>query len=219
MCGRYFIDDDETIEEMRRIFRDIDTKYNTAPVCDSDATSRSLSVPNIVSPKTGEIFPTDTVPILLSDRGQVQPVLMSWGFPKWQGSGVMINARSETAAEKPMFATSLRQRRCIVPTNGFYEWNQHVSGRQKPKFLIRKEDDRMLYLAGLYASFAEANGAPYEAFVILTVDANSSVSSLHDRMPLVVERKYCTQWLLDTSFASALLHSPCEAKVSLSLIS
>lgn len=218
MCGRYFIDDDETIVEMRRIFRDIDAKYNTAVVNDTNAATLPVSGLKMQIPKTGEIFPTDTVPILLSEKGRVQPVLMSWGYPKWQGSGVMINARSETAADKPTFAESVRHRRCIIPTNGFYEWNQRITGRGKPKYLLHKDNERMLYLAGLYASFQKENGDLYEAFVILTVDANSSVRPLHDRMPLIVEREYCTHWLLDMAYASALLHSPCDAKLSLSLI-
>ena len=223
MCGRYFIDDDETIAEMRRIFRDIDAKYNTVPNSDVNAVPHPVATDDIketelTRPKSGEIYPTDTVPILLTEDKQVQPVLMSWGFPKWQGSGVVINARAETAEEKAMFASSVRQRRCIVPTNGFYEWNQRETGPGKPKYLLRKESERMLYLAGVYASFHKKNGTPYEAFVILTIGANSSVSPLHDRMPLIVEREYCTRWLLDNSFASSLLHTPCDTKMALSLI-
>lgn len=228
MCGRYFIDDDETISEMRRIFREIDVKYNSEAAAVSSLPNDlkpSNSTPALRSPllnkaplKTGEIFPTDIVPVLRNEHREVAPVLMSWGFPKWQASGVIINARSETAAEKKMFSSSLLARRCLVPTNGFYEWN-HESGRAKEKYLLRTPCDPMLYLAGLYAGFRKPDGLLYDAFVILTIDANPSVRQLHDRMPLIVEREDRDRWLLDNEFAFSLLHTPCLSEMSLSLIS
>ena len=88
MCGRYMITDDADIEEIGRILRDIDDKYNGTGV----------------SVKTGEIFPADNAPILSVQSGKPTLLAMKWGFPKWDGKGVIINAKSETAAEKRMFA-------------------------------------------------------------------------------------------------------------------
>lgn len=71
---------------------------------------------------------------------------MSWGFPKWDGKGVIINAKSETASEKNI-KQSLLQRRCVIPSTGFYEWNN--AGKSKEKYLFRSETSPVLYMAGI----------------------------------------------------------------------
>ena len=105
MCGRYCLFPDEN-EEIRRILEEIDAQYGPEAV------------------KTGEIFPTNPAPVLLPQGDGLQPCPMVWGFPKFGGKGVIINSRGETAAEKRMFRSSLLQRRCAIPTTGFYEWDQ-----------------------------------------------------------------------------------------------
>ena len=77
----------------------------------------------VASIHTGEIFPTNAAPILLPDGQKMTPKPMTWGFPSFKGKGVIINARGETALDKPMFRRSVLERRCIVPTTGFYEWD------------------------------------------------------------------------------------------------
>jgi len=196
MCGRYYIEDDETIAEMRKIFDEINQRYQNTPQRDAW--------------KTGEIFPTDTAPVLIGEKDAVQPVLMKWGYPKWQGSSVIINARAETADEKPMFRASIRQRRCIIPSSGFFEWD-HTEGHAKTKFLLHRKESSLLYMAGLYSFFEDPNGNNYSAYVILTVPANSSVLPIHTRMPLVVEPGHNDLWLQDESYARSLLNAPCQA--------
>src|SRR5450756_1895017 len=98
MCGRYYIADEEEIIEMREILEKINKRY-------ADSSERA-------SMKTGEIFPTNVAPILVADQQITRANLMTWGFPRWQGSGVVINARAETIAEKQMFRTSIANRRC-----------------------------------------------------------------------------------------------------------
>lgn len=98
MCGRYSLFNDKEIVDIAQIIQEVESRYGTAV-------------------NTGEIYPTNLVPVLIG--GDVHPEPARWGFPKFNGSGVIINARAETAAEKPTFKTSLLTRRCAVPTTGF----------------------------------------------------------------------------------------------------
>jgi len=221
MCGRYYIDDDETISEMRRIFREIDAKFNApgSHAVQSDASRMDTTqTENSSLLKTGEIFPTNIAPVLLGKDSGMVPVPMSWGFPRPGASGVLINARAETAAEKPMFARAVRTGRCLIPTNGFYEWT-HEQGEPKHKYLLLGQESRMLYLAGLFASFTGLDDAGLSAFVILTVAANDTVRPLHDRMPLIVGPTERRGWLTDEVFARSLMLTPCTAQLNRSLLS
>lgn len=202
MCGRYYIADDETNAEIRKICSEITMKYQNTSPC----------VPMI----TGEIRPTNAAPVLLAQRESTQPELMTWGYPRWQGSGVLINARAETAAEKPLFRSSISQRRCIIPSNGFFEWD-HNEGHAKSKFLLQLKESPILYIAGLYSNFEDKSGKKYAAYVILTVNANESVLPIHDRMPLIVEPGKNYQWLHDEKYARAIMLSPCLAELSVTM--
>jgi len=200
MCGRYYIDDGEFASEMQKILDEINDKYRDTP--------------QGAAMKTGEIFPSYVAPVLVSEHESVRPALMTWGYPRWQGSGVIINARSETAAEKPLFRSSISHRRCIVPSSGFYEWD-HAEGRPKTKFLLRRPESPMLYMAGLYATFDDPSGINYAAYVILTVAANASVSSIHDRMPMILDPRQNDPWLHDEHYARTLLHEPCKIELAM----
>lgn len=109
MCGRYTLMTDEEYGDIRRIIQEVQDKLHGAPV------------------KTGEIFPTNLAPVLLTDQGRVEAEAAIWGFPNFRNKGVIINARAETAPEKPMFRKSLLTSRCIVPTTGFFEWSKEKS--------------------------------------------------------------------------------------------
>ena len=193
MCGRYYIADEDEMFEMREIINEVNERY----------TEHSLMT-------TGEIFPTNVAPVLIADKQIKRAIPMTWGYPKWQGLGVVINVRAETAMEKPMFRTSIANRRCIVPSNGFFEWD-HQDGR-KEKYLVRLKTTPMLYMAGLYSEF-KSNGIQYTAFVIITTDANRTLSQIHDRMPLVLERGQTDLWLHNEQFAMTVLTKPCEAEM------
>lgn len=198
MCGRYYIADEEEIIEMREILREVNQRYANRP--------------ELALLKTGEVFPTNVAPVLLADQDVSQAGLMAWGFPRWEGSGVVINARSETAAEKPMFKGSVGSKRCIIPATGFFEWD-HAAGHTKDKYLLRQKNSPLLYMAGLYAVFADPHGLAYAAFVILTTEANATVRPIHDRMPLIIESGQTEQWLHDESYARSMLKSPCAAEM------
>ena len=102
---------------------------------------------------------------------------MHWGFPQYQKKGLLINARAETALERRTFCDSVRHRRCIIPAKHFYEWDS-----DKNKVTFFREDRPILFMAGFYNWFQNE-----ECFMILTTQANASVSPVHNRMPVVLD--------------------------------
>ena len=147
--------------------------------------------------KTGEIFPGDTVPAVVERSGKLLPVPATFGFPGFSGGKLLINARSETAAEKPAFAESLRQRRIILPANGFFEWSRD---EKRAKYRFSVENARTIYLCGLYRL---VDGAPH--FVILTRAANDSMRSTHDRMPVIAGEDQVRPYLTDRDAAMEII--------------
>ena len=179
MCGRFLFDADGDIEEVTKILHGIG-ENNSARI------------------KTGEIFPTNNVPILSIMDGKPSLSVMKWGFPKWDGKGVIINARSETADQKKSFAKPLAERRCVIPSTGFFEWRRDSKGKASEKFLFNVPDERMLYMAGVYSE--NADGA---CFVILTRAANDSISDIHNRMPVILYKSEHVRWLTEQSYIQA----------------
>ncbi|KNY30268.1 protein of unknown function DUF159 [Pseudobacteroides cellulosolvens ATCC 35603 = DSM 2933] len=116
------------------------------------------------------------------------------GFSNFKNSGVIINARAETVAEKPMFRRSFASKRCLVPANGYYEWLTHEN-KTKTKYLIKVKDKSIFYMAGLYDIFNDTGGKPYAAIAIITTEANSDVSFIHDRMPVILNDESIKVWL------------------------
>lgn len=146
--------------------------------------------------ENGEIYPTNTAPILMGLSLSPEPA--AWGFPGFKGSGAVINARAETAAEKRMFAESLVARRCVIPSTGFYEWKKE--GREKRKYLFRIPEKKLLYMAGLYKEFQGER-----RYVILTTEPNSSIADVHNRMPVVLPEDMLATWVMDGDMAEQIL--------------
>lgn len=143
-----------------------------------------------------EVFPSDGAPVLVLREGKVVPAVMGWGFPGMQGGRNVINARAETAEERPMFRDGVAARRCVVPATGFYEWDA-----DKRRYLFRMPARTELYMAALYGVFGgEAR------YCILTTQANASVAPVHHRMPLVLRAQEVRPWLEDEQTARRLLH-------------
>ena len=195
MCGRYQVSTEEEIMEMREILNEVNERYK-----DSE---------KLTAMKTGEIFPTETAPVIVTGKGETGVALMKWGIPQWKGNGVIINARAETAMEKPTFRSMLTHRRCVVPTTGFYEWQKQTGSKTKTKYLFRLPDTKMVYLAGFYGLYAGIN-----EYVILTTAPNSSISAYHDRMPLILTPDQISDWLKDVKFATELVQSPCDVMLN-----
>jgi putative SOS response-associated peptidase YedK len=145
-----------------------------------------------------EVRPTDFAPILIPASPRVErprPLTkrVRWGFPGFKGSAVVINARSETAEIKPMFSSSLKHRRCIIPATGFFEWTGEKTN--KVKHLIKAVEAPLMFFAGCYNDF-RIKETLETRFVILTTAANSFISEIHDRMPLILQEDQVTDWLL-----------------------
>ena len=111
MCGRYYIEESES-EEIAWIVNEV--KKNNPEI------------------KTGEIYPSNLVPIVSQREKKVTADACVWGFPGFGGKGLIINARAESVREKPMFRDAFFQNRCVVPSTGFYEWSA-----SKQKYLFR----------------------------------------------------------------------------------
>ncbi len=176
MCGRYYVDD-ETSREIRKILEQLDAKYENN------------------SKKTGEIFPTDKAPILAAFHNRIEPELSVWGFPNFYKKGVIINARAETALDKKTFRECVINRRCVIPSSGFYEWDSN-----KKKFLFTREGSEILYMAGVYNYYQDEC-----RFVILTTEANESMTEVHNRMPVILEGEDINGWILDQNSTSRIL--------------
>lgn len=150
-------------------------------------------------PPRYNIAPTQPVIILRLDyKGERELTLVRWGLvPSWVRKPAefttLVNARAESAAEKPSFRAALRHRRCIVPADGFYEW-MGKPGARRPH-LVRLKEGGPMALAGLYEHWLGADGSEFESMAILTVPANRALSALHDRMPLVLAPDAFSQWL------------------------
>lgn len=190
MCGRYNFTVEES-NELREIVQKLDRKLKGQGYTMQDY-------------QVGEVFPTNHAIILTNENQQVEPSIMKWGYPGFQNKGVIINARSETAFEKKTFRESLMSRRCIIPARSFYEWD-----KSKVKYDCQREDATELYMAGLYAVYEGET-----RFVILTTEANTSMSQIHHRMPLILEKTQLNDWLLKQEKVNELLHRiPCELEL------
>jgi putative SOS response-associated peptidase YedK len=125
--------------------------------------------------------------------------LLRWGLvPHWAEDpsvgNRMINARAETAHQRPAFRDAMRRRRCLIPADGFYEWQKQERGKRKQPYLIRMKDDRPFGFAGLWESWGRGNER-LETFTILTTSPNELVAHIHDRMPVIVAPEEYDRWL------------------------
>jgi putative SOS response-associated peptidase YedK len=126
-------------------------------------------------------------------------VLVRWGLiPSWakepgQIKTTLINARAESAADKPSFRGPLRHRRCLVPATGFYEWTGRPGAKQPHHMTPRSGG--LMALGGLWEQWLGADGSELETMAILTVEANQAMARLHERMPLIIQPGDFDRWL------------------------
>lgn len=138
------------------------------------------------------VAPMQPVRVLRHDaNGKMEVLEMRWGFvPHWAKdpakASPMINARCETIAQKPTFRDAFHDRRCIMPTSGFYEWRRE----DKQPFYIQMKDESLFALAGIWDKTGNS-----ESFAIVTTEANSVVAEYHDRMPVIIAKKDVATWL------------------------
>jgi putative SOS response-associated peptidase YedK len=163
------------------------------------------------------VAPTHQIPAIVSQGEETLMAAFSWGLvPGWAKDPAigsrMINARSETAAEKPSFRTALGKRRCIVPADGWYEW-QGSPGKKTP-FYFSASNEEVLGLAGIYESWKQPDGQILWSAAILTQQARPDFSFIHDRMPVLLTPDMQQSWLnLPTSPLSDVLDAAASVQL------
>lgn len=145
------------------------------------------------------IAPTDRAAVIRPEDGGHTLAMLRWGLvPFWAKElaigNRMINARSETVAEKPAFRAAFKERRCIVPADGYYEWTG-AKGNKQPHYITRA-DDKPIGFAGLWERWRDkANDDTVETFTILTMPSSGPIGHLHDRMPVMLDDVSAEYWL------------------------
>lgn len=145
------------------------------------------------------VAPSQLAPVVRQDQGgRRTAAMLKWGLvPFWAEDpdigNRLINARAEEVTGKPAFRAATKQRRCLVPADGFYEWKAGEGGRKQP-YLIRVRDAELFAFAGLWESWGKGDQR-IDTFTILTGKPNELVSPIHDRMPVIVRPEHYDQWL------------------------
>jgi len=198
MCGRFYIAPEAHLEKtfahlQLKLFPDLPIKFS------------------------GEIFPNDIVPVFIMEDGRRMAKPMIWGFPKWDGKGVVFNARRETCLDKKMFSQSIRNRRGAVLTTGFFEWTPQPGQKKKDKYLFTLPGQKFLFLAAIWDKFENPlSGRIPEHFTILTTEANSSMAAYHTRMPVILTEDEVDGWLSGGDFHQYLDRVQSEVSAELS---
>jgi putative SOS response-associated peptidase YedK len=153
------------------------------------------------------IAPTQQVIVFRAEGdGNREAVLMRWGYPSAAGS-LLVNARSETVAKLPTFRQGLAERRCLIPADGFYEWQK--AGRRKQPYFIRRRDGQPFAFAGIWQ---DGPGGPTAECVMLTQGAGDTMRPIHDRQPVRLGPEAWDKWLsaepADPAALTALLETP-----------
>lgn len=156
-----------------------------------------IEVPEFFAPRYNAA-PTQLLPILTDEHPQGLS-LFYWGTtPEWSKNKMpsekVINVRAETIPEKPALKRAMMNMRCIIPADSFYAWKRLGKKSQVPYRVIRK-DNEVFGIAGLWEEFENEDGQPVHTFMMLTVPADPSVASIHERMPLILSRNGITTWL------------------------
>jgi putative SOS response-associated peptidase YedK len=216
MCGRYAAKKDPaTLMDEFDAFDQLDdpppADYNVAP---------TKNVVTVV-----QRHPRDADGNVLPDEPAVRVLrVMRWGLvPFWakdaSGGGRLINTRVETAAEKPSFRKALTRRRCLVPADGWYEWQR--DGKEKRPFYMTGQTDASLAFAGIWETWRDpkdADAKPLVTFSILTTDAVGQLAEIHHRMPLLMPPERWAEWLdPDREDVTGLLAPPLEIVDALEL--
>jgi putative SOS response-associated peptidase YedK len=187
MCGRFT----QEFPEAPRALLEISALLNNWP-----------------SPARYNIAPTQVAGLVRAGEDGLERALLRWGLvPAWSKDGKMlgstINARLESAAEKPTFRSAYRHRRCLVPMSGYYEWVETASGKQP--FYLSAKDGAPLWVAGLWERWTRSE-TPIETFTIITRAAEGDAATIHDRMPGILPAPVAAEWITgSTEAATGLL--------------
>jgi len=177
MCGRYTIT--VTMEELESMFR-------LGPREDANYRPRYNAAPG------------QMIPAIVAHEGANRLGELRWGLiPSWargpQDGLKLINARSETAADKPSFRRLFERKRCVIPADGFYEWDKRGGTRQPYRFVLKERP--LFSMAGLYDTWIGPDGSKVSSVIILTTAANELMAPIHDRMPVILRPEDEAAWL------------------------
>jgi len=175
-------------------------------------------LPNL--PPRYNIAPTQDVAgiRLAGDDGKPSFTLFRWGLiPSWAkdpsiGSR-LINARAETIADKPAFRAAFRRRRCLIPADGFYEWEKRPDGGKQP-WRVTLEGGVPFAFAGLWEDWLGADGSEVETCTMVTADAAPGIAHIHHRMPVILDPADHALWLRGTTDEAAALLHPYRGKLA-----
>jgi len=150
-------------------------------------------------PPRDYVTPGGPLAIIRNWQNRREYTLVRWGFvPGWAkqpGTGrPLINARAETITEKPSFKSAIKHRRCLIPADGFYEWQGKVPGKKQP-FHIHRPDHCLFAMAGIWEHWMGADGSELDTAAIITTSVNNALRSIHDRMPVIIHASDYADWL------------------------
>jgi putative SOS response-associated peptidase YedK len=145
------------------------------------------------------IAPSQSAWVLIPQvNGSLKAASYRWGLvPSWSKDAFLgfnsINARIESVASKPTFRLAWRQRRCVIPVSGYFEWTGE--GAAKTPFFVYASDSPILMLGGIYERWCGEDGIPLDSFSIVTTAATGAIASVHDRMPIILPASAMRNWL------------------------
>ena len=198
MCSRYFVD---MSPELRPIIEQARGSSLASKMV------HDLGRPVIAE---GEVRPADIAPVIATNRkGQMSAFPMIWGFSasdieNTKRSQPLINARSETASQKPTFKECWFRRRCIIPCSWYFEW-EHLkkpdgTSKAGDKYIIQPKGTTVTYLAGLYRMEGD-----FPHFTVLTREPSDELSKIHDRMPVILPRDLVNEWIRPEGFPDGVI--------------
>jgi putative SOS response-associated peptidase YedK len=155
------------------------------------------------------VAPTQPIPIVRLNEGKRQFALVRWGLiPAWvkdpKAFSLILQARSDSVVDKPSFKNAMKRRRCLIPADGFYDWNEAT---RRP-YVVRPRDGKPVAFAGLWEAWIGPNGEEMKTACVITCEANRTLHPIHHRMPVVIPEEAFDFWLdpkVDALTASALL--------------
>lgn len=167
---------------------------------DAKAVADLFGIENVEQfPPRYNIAPTQPILMIGTDgASQVAPILVRWGLvPSWVKEpgefSLLLNARSESASEKPSFRNAMRHRRMLIPASGYYEWNR--MGEERQAYWVRPRDGGIMVFGGLMEGWASPDGSEIDSGCILTTSSNKSLSAIHHRMPVIIRPQDFERWL------------------------
>jgi putative SOS response-associated peptidase YedK len=185
-------------------------------------------------PPRHNVAPTQPIPTVRLADGKRSFALMRWGLlPSWvkdpKTFPLLINARGESVLDKPAFRNAMRRRRCLIPTDGFYEWQAGgTMGAPKRPYFVRAKRDAggdapPLAFAGLYETWTGPNGEEIDTAAIITTTANRTLSAIHERMPVFIPPEAFDLWLdcanVEANVGAALIRPADEALLEAYVVS